>query len=406
MFLDALAAELCSAAPAQQPETAEEGDDNLPPPGGSPPPPRRCVLVHDSPIASSSGSRSLIRHLLLRCLLSPSVDRVVVLSLLLPARHFQRLVDTAASPSHTPPLPGTAAAAKARLAILDAFSDLAIDGAHPSTAAGDPLPCAAHHELSNCLQLPTLSAAIERLARPPPSTSASSRSSPRAVVFVDGLSSLLLRHSSSAVLQWLLSLRSTPSLSLVVHADLAVPAQLSSTPRALAALGRLANCSLAVQEVRQEKVVGAAPHSPCRYHFAVQLEYRSRRSGRFHSRAEQWTLEPSSSLLSAPQDSDAAARSSPPVDAVSSALNALMAASPPSTTAPTPVSTFSLGVTEKQRAARAQLQLPYQHTGGRGVAVHFGEAGLSFASAQSAGSGEEDDVVDEDEDVDDDLDDV
>ena len=96
----------------------------------------------------------------------------------------------------------------------------------------------------------------------------------------------------------------------------------------------------------------------------------------------------------------------PPVDAVTSTLKALLSSPSPSS-APTPVSTFNLSMTDKQRQAKAQLTLPYQHTGGgRGVAVHFGEGGLHFPSAQKGGEVDDDNVFDEDEEIDDDLDDV
>ena len=420
MFLDALAAQLCRKGQGQRQsrEGAGEEDtgdgvdvDALPLSNGDAVHSSDrglCVVLHDGLAPSTSGSRALLRHLLFRCLLSSSNDSaVVVLSLIFPALHFQRLIDGA---STAPALTELKAAAKAKLAVIDAFSGLSLSPSPPSTAPAPPLPCARHHVVSNSLDLSALTTAVTAALKSSSTSSPSLPSSPSSahgggVVFIDGLSSLLFHHPSSAVLSWLLSLRALAGgPSLVVHCDSAVPSQLkTSSQQGLAALNRLASTSLHVRAVVQERVIGAtspssSSSSRCRLHFTVAVDHRSRSSERLHSKVEHWTLsaEPSSALLSPTVETAEGDRSSSPEDSVSSTLKSLLSSTssstsvslsstPSTTTAPLPVSTFNLSLSAKQRQAKAQLVLPYQHMGsGRGgvAAVHFGQSGLHFTSTE------------------------
>ena len=447
MFLDALAAQLCEEGrrgqgqPRSREVAGEEGTggsgdiDPLSPPYGETAQPSGrglCVVLHDGPTPASSGSRALLRHLLLRCLLS-SVGRVVVLSLTFPALHFQRLIDDASSASA---LRGLKAAAQAKLAVIDAFSGLPLCPSPPTAVPAPPLPCIRHHSISSSLDLSALTGAVvEGLnfssnlssSHPsPPSTSSTAAVEGHGVVFIDGLSSLLFHHPSSAVLSWLLSLRTLAGgLSLVVHCDRAVPAQLKASPQALAALHRLASTSLSIRAVLQEQLLSASSSSSpstssqCRLHFTVAVQHL-KSSGRLLSTLETWTLpaEASAVLLSSTVEAAEDSDSSSPVDSVTSTLRSLLSSSSPSAVslattaptaaAPTPMSTFNLSLSAKQRQAKAQLVLPYQHTGsarGGAGAVHFGQSGLHFTSAQSRiRDVENDQDSDEDEDVDDDLD--
>ena len=372
-----------------------------------------AVLISDGQPPISSGSRSLVRHLLFRCLLSASTRRVVVLSLLFPASHFHcvlQQVKESSSEAPSPALRGLEAAAQQKMAILDAFSHLRLDDLHSaspsasSTLLDAPLPCVQHTQMSTTLNLAVLEAAIRSLAASA-APSAVEEAEGVCVLFVDGLSSLLFHHPPSAVLSWLVSLRSIPSTSLVLHADSAVPDQLLSSPHALMALERLAHTSLAVTEVRQEKLLTAP--SQFRYHFSVAATHRGGRSGRVRSTAEHWTLQPGAFLLSSA--SNDRSESTDSVDAVTLTLNSLRFSSPSSAASPSiPQSSFNLSTSDKQRQAKAQLQLPYQHTGGRHLAVHFGEGGLQLTAADSSGAPHQhqldDDPLDDDEEEDDDDD--
>ena len=406
--MDDLAAALVSAAQSQ-PTGDEAGTEQQPQPQ-----PQlydatdATVLIHDGTSPSSSGSRSLLRHLLLRCLLHSSTRPIVVLSLLFPASHTQRVIQQAVDGSEapSPALRGLEAAAQRKLRIIDAFSQLSLDDgdlplASFSTSSSTPPPskpsCVQRVELCTTLSLPVLEAAIRALAEG------------GCVLFVDGLSSLLFHHPPFAVLAWLVSLRALPSTSLVLHADAAVPQQLLFSPHALVALERLARTSLAVTEVRQEQLLTSPPQ--LRYHFTVTATRRGRRSGRLRSTAELWTLQPSAFLLSAADDERGASAAS--VDAVTSTLQQLLtSSSTPSAASPsTPQSSFNLSTSDRQRQAKAQLRLPYQHTGS--LAVSFGEAGLQLTKQHSQQQqqqqqqhhgDDDDDVLDDDEEDDDDLD--
>ena len=373
-----------------------------------------AVLIHDGLPPASSGSRSLVRHLLFRCLLSPSTSRLLILSLLFPAVHFQRVIQQVAQckEAQAPALRGLEAAAQRKLSVIDAFSHLSVGEDAPlssSTPLDPPLSCVQRVELCTTLTLSVLETAIRSLAAASTALVGSSEGGGACVLLVDGLSSLLFHHPPSAVLAWLVSLRSIPSISLVLHADAAVPHQLLSSPHALVALERLAHTSLTVTEVRQEKLLTAPPQF--RYHFSVAATHRGRRSGRLRSTAEHWTLQPSAFLLSSASD-DHRHDSPDTIDAVTSTLNSLLSssasASASSRTSPSlPQSSFNLSTSEKQRQAKAQLQLPYQHTGGRHVAVHFGEGGLQLTAAHNGAAHQHDDedlLDDDEEDDDDDLD--
>ena len=353
----------------------------------------RCVLIHDGVTPSSWGSRSVVRHLLLRCLQSPSVSRVVVLSLIFPSEHYQRMVEHAAATaqSSASTLRGVDAAARQKLTVIDAVSALSLSLEGNDGQATAPIHDRPYAQRTCAtLALPELFAVVQEAIA----------SAASAVFLVDGLSPLLLQHSASAVLPWLLTLRALPAVSLVIHADSAVPAVLSLSPHALAALDRVAQSVVRLTDARQEALLTA--QSTFRYHLTADCK-RTRRTGQVQSVVEQWALEPNAALLSA---SKAAAPEAARADAATAALRALLSTSTATATAApsfAPVSSFNLSTSEKQRRAKAQLHLPYQHTGAPPAdAVTFGASGLQLSNGTAHDGDDASD--DDDEDADDDLD--
>ena len=417
MFLDSFTHAFC------HPEQAEGGieddvevdDSTQPSTAGShasPSPPASHVLLLRDGLSSTShsssssslccpsfGSRAVLRHFLVHCLRSSSIERVVLLSLLFPHSHFAYLADSANHNEQT---------AKQKLTVIDAVSALTFPLAtatsdsstsilqparHPDTSYESHLTCSSLSDLSS------LQAALQMAL---PSTRSHS------VLIVDGLSTLLLYHSPPSLLRWLLDLRALPNVSLLLHADYACHEALGDSTWA-AALSRIAGTRITTTAVRQERVIqqtSAVTNMPQSYaaaalnsHSAVSATEtvlhttitahiaHTRASGRTAAKQEQYLLQPNSLTLAA-TGTTAAASAQPPTDDITSTLHSLM---------------VDEAVAERQRQARAALVLPYAHQGD--VRVGYGAGGLEVRRVVDEVGLDEDELMDDEEDdVDEDLD--
>ena len=412
MFLDTFTQAFCH--PEQAEESIEEDDAGQPsqPPSAarrstSSTPASHVVLLRDghsssSHLSSSSlccpsfGSRAVLRHFVVHCLQSSSIERVVILSLLFPHSHFTYL----ASPSsHSHDSQQTA---KHKLTVIDAVSDLAFPAGSSTSASNSStsilqpaaLPNPAYHRHLTCSSLLDLSALHTALQELLASGTARSHS----VLIVDGLSALLLSHSAPSLVSWLLALRALPSVSLLLHADYACHDALTDDT-CTAALHRVAGTRITTTAVRMEKVMqqktqtvtnaietDTAIHTTITAHIA-----HTRSSGRTATKQEQYLLQPTSLTLSATSH----AATSPSTqqsadDDITSALKSLM---------------LDQTAVERQRQAKAAVVLPYAHQGD--VRVRYGVGGLEVRRVvDEVGLDADDELLEdgEDDDVDDDLD--
>ena len=391
MFLDTFTHAFCH--PEQQTEDSIEDDaiePNQPPSAANgssnSSPASHVLLVRDGLSASSStsscppsfGSRAVLRHFLVHCLRSSSIDRVIVLSLLFPHSYFSYLASAHSTDG---------GAAKDKLTIIDAVSDLPFPAAavtsnsspsivqpasHPNTAYQQHVTCTTLSDLS------ALRAAVQQLV---------SADRSHSVLIVDGLSCLLLYHSAPSLLRWLLSLRALPNVALLLHADYACH-EASTDPTWTTALTRIAGTRITTTAVHQEKVLqqtqAAVLHTTITAHIA-----HTRASGRTATKQEHYLLQPNSLTLTAASHTAPAAPAQQPTNDISSTLDSLM---------------LDGAAAERQRQAKAAVVLPYAHQGE--LRVGYGAGGLEVRRVQDEVGVEADDELldDEDDDVDDDLD--
>ena len=406
MFLDSYTSSFCHPEQTEDRIEGDELDDFGKPsstaPHSSSSPASHVLLLSDgaastSRAASSSlccpsfGSRAVLRHFLIHCLRSTSIERVVILSLIFPHSHYSYLA------SH-PQENAAAASAKQKLTIIDAVSNLTFppttSSDDASTAIVQPIsqPNTAYQQHLTCTSLSSLLALQTALVKLLPSDRSHS------VLVVDGLSTLFLYHSPPSILRWLLALRALPQLSLLVHADYACHDALADAI-STAALHRIAGTRITTTAVRHEKVLQhntpvTAQASDTAIHTTITAHItHTRSSGRTATKQEHYLLQPNSLTLSAASHTAAAAASATqqPTDAITATLSSLMVD-------PT------AAATERQRQAKAALILPYAHTGD--MRVGYGAGGLEVRRVEDVvGAGSDDDLLDDDEEEDDDVDD-
>ena len=401
MFLDTFTDAFC------HPEQTEERigdidlDDSSQPPSAlshssSSSPGSHVLLLCDGASSSSRssssslsvpsyGSRAVLRHFIVHCVRSPGLKRVVVLSLSFPHSHFAYLS------SHSP---DDAVAAKQKLTVIDAVSELTFPAACATSDTATPIvqpashpnpACQQHLTCSSLSDLAALQATMQKLLAAEPLPSA---------LIVDGLSTLLLYHSPSSVLRWLLALRALPELSLLLHADYACHEALSDAT-SIAALHRIAATRITTTAVRHEKVIQQPPAATSTTDTAIHTTItahiaHTRSSGRTATKQEHYLLQPTSLTLTAASHT-AATPVQPSADGIAAALSSLMV--------------DGAAAAERQRQAKAAVVLPYAHTGD--VRVGYGVGGLEVRRVDDeVRMDAEDELLDdeEDDDVDDDLD--